>query len=172
MKKIKIILVSFMLFLISCKKEEVKNRYRKETKINDFSINFDFPDTVYVNKFYNGKIIYKNIFDTVTTKLLDIKKLRIIEYGFTVTKDINYDVKHLKKIETDTFIAENNRIIPLYNIQFNKTGVRYIDGIITDEVNIDGIMLRDGKMQPSTRIITQEFRATHKVVVIENKQKK
>lgn len=157
-----------MFSLISCKKE-TKNIDVKETRTNNFSIEFDFPDTVCVNKSYNGKINYKNIFDTVTTKLLDIKKFRIIEYGFSVTKNKNYDVEHLKKIEKDTFVAENNRMIPLYNMRFNKSGILYIDGVITDRVEIDAIMLREGKMQASTRIISNEFRATKKIVVIEEK---
>lgn len=168
----KIIVLGFIICLFSCKKEKIKKIDIKETKTNNFSIEFDFPDTVYVNKSYNGKINYKNILDTVTISLTDPKKYRFIDYGFTVTKDINYDVEHLKKIETDTFTSETNRMIPLYYMRFNNAGVRYIDGIITDQVEIDGIMLREGKMQPSTRIITHEFRATHKVVVIEEKEKK
>ncbi|MFH6947855.1 hypothetical protein ACHRV6_05150 [Flavobacterium sp. FlaQc-51] len=167
MKK-SIILLSF-IFLFSCKQETKKIQEKKTT---DFNIEFNFPDTVYVGKYYNGKIFYKNIFDTATTKLLDIKKLRIIKYSFSVTKNLNNDIENLKKSITDTFIAENNRMIPLYNISFNNPGVRYIDGVITDEINIDGIMLRDGKMQASTRIITHEFRATHKVIVIKDRTKK
>jgi hypothetical protein len=171
MKKMKIIiLLSFMTCLISCKKEEGKKIEIKEIKNNGFSIEFDFPDTVYVNQSYNGRINYKNVLDTVTTSLNDPKKYRFIDYGFTVTKDINYDVEHLKKIETDTFTSETNRIIPLYYIRFNKPGIRYIDGIITDEVSIENGG-KNEKGEPMTRVITYEFRATHKVVVLEGKEK-
>ncbi|MEA9412713.1 hypothetical protein [Flavobacterium sp. PL02] len=164
----KIILLSFIICLVSCKKE-TKNIKKQEP---NYSINVDFPDTVYVNEYYNGKINYKNIFDTVTTKLLDINKLRYIQYAFTITKDINHDNKHLKEIAIDTIYTKSSKYIPLTVIKFNQLGVNYIDGIISDQVEIDGIMLREGKMQPSTRIITHEFRATHKVVVIEKKDKK
>jgi hypothetical protein len=167
MKKTIIILGSLMFFLVSCKKE-TKNIKKQEP---NYSINVDFPDTVYANKYYNGKINYKNDLDTITTKILDTKKNRFIQYVFSVTKDINYDVEDLKKKEKDTFIAINNRMIPLYNMRFNKVGVRYIDGIIIDEVGIENGG-KNEKGEPMTRVITQEFRVTHKVVVIEKKEKK
>ncbi|KQB39531.1 hypothetical protein [Flavobacterium aquidurense] len=164
MKKNAILLIVLML-VICCKKNNdndmVKKKYLKSS-----TISVDFPDTVIFGRGYDGKINYKNDLDTVTTKLLDIKRLRFIEYGFLKTTTINYDYKYLKKNLIDTFTSETNRTIPLYNISFDKLGVNFIDGIITDQVRIDSIMLRDGIMQPSTRIITDEFRVTKKVFVI------
>ena len=152
----------------SCKNETEPKLIKKIDKGN-FKISVDFPDTVYINKRYNGRINYKNDLDSLTTKLLDVKKFRLIEYAFLITNNINYDVKHLKTIVKDTIYTNNNRFIPLSAISFNKLGVNYLDGIITDEVNIDTLALREGKMQASTRIISDDFRVTHKVIVIERK---
>lgn len=167
----KIILASLILCLFSCKKDEGKNIDIKKTEQDNHSISVDFPDTVYVNEYYNGKINYKNIFDTVTTKLLDINKLRYIQYAFTITKDINHDNKHLKEIAIDTIYTKSSKYIPLTVIKFNQLGVNYIDGIITDQVYIENNS-KNEKGEPMTRVITDEFRVTHKVVVIEGKEKK
>jgi hypothetical protein len=157
------------LILVSCKQEK---KIVDRTAKNNYEITMDFPDTVFLGKGYDGKINYKNVLDTVTTKLLDIKRLRFIEYGFLKTTIINYDYKYLKKNMIDTFTSETNRTIPLYNIYFDKLGVNFIDGIITDQARIDTIMLHDGIMQPRTRIITDEFRVTKKVFVIKDRTKK
>lgn len=159
------------MLAICCKKNN-DNDLLKKRNLKSYSITMDFPDTVFIHKGYDGKINYKNALDTVTTKLLDINRLRFIEYGFLKTNIANLDKKYVKKNMTDTFISKTNRIIPLYNIYFDKLGVNFIDGIITDEVRIDSIMLRDGTMQPSTRIITNDFRVTKEVFVIENPNKK
>ncbi|OMQ12077.1 hypothetical protein BXU01_09635 [[Flexibacter] sp. ATCC 35103] len=157
-----------MLVLISCKKE--KKIVEKSAKDN-YEISIVFPDTVFINKPYNGKINYKNSLDTITTTLDDIHKARFIEYAFIKTQTINYSDKYLKKIVTDTFVTRNNREIPLYNIRFNHLGLNYIDGIITDKVMIE-IGEEDEKGNILTRIITDEFRFTKKVFVINNRTKK
>lgn len=124
-----------------------------------------------MNEYYNGKINYKNILDTITTKVLDINNPRYIQYAFTITKGISYDNKHLKEIATDTIYTKSSKYIPLTVIHFNQLGVNYIDGIITDQVYIENSG-KNEKGEPMTRVITDEFRATHKVVVIENKDRK
>lgn len=158
-------LASILLCIISCKEEQ-----KKTNKLisNNFKVSIDFPDTVYINKSYNGKINYKNRLDTVTTSLNDVKKYRFIDYTFLRTKKIDYNEKYLKKIVTDTFTSETNRIIPLYNIWFDKLGVNYLDGIITDEVSIEN-GAKDKKGNPMTRIITDEYRVTCKVIVVNKK---
>ncbi|MEA9412715.1 hypothetical protein [Flavobacterium sp. PL02] len=167
-----ITLLSVVICLVSCK-EELKNTDKniEETKFKELEITIDFPDTVYVGTYYNGKINYKNDLDTITTKLLDTKKNRFIQFVFSVTKDINQDDEHFKKIDKDTFIAETNRMIPLYNMRFNKAGIRYINGIITDEVSITNVS-KNKKGELMSRVITDEFRVTHKVVVVEEKEMK
>jgi hypothetical protein len=167
----KIIVFSLIVCLSSCRKDENKGIHNeKKMQTDNFSVKIDFPDTVYVNKYYNGQIEYKNILDTITTKVLDVKNPRYIQYAFTITKKINYSEEHLKKIKLDTIYTNSNRFIPLTVILFKELGVNYIDGIITDEVSIENGG-KNEKGNPMTRVITHQFRVTHKVVVIEKPKK-
>ncbi|WP_264530378.1 hypothetical protein [Flavobacterium sp. N502540] len=169
MKRTKnILLLSFLICLTSCKKDSNDIKLDKE---KSFYVNINFPDTVYRNSSYNGKINYRNALDTITVSLNDPKKYRFIDFAFLRTDNISYNEDYLKKIVTDTFTSENNRIIPLYNIFFNKLGVNYIDGIITDQVSIEGGGT-DKYGKPMTRIITNEFRVNHKVIVINRPEPK
>jgi hypothetical protein len=126
MKKFIITFTIAFILLISCKDEPKGIKISK----NNFKITINFPDTVYINEGYDGKIDYKNDLDTITTSLNDVKKARFLDYYFLKTKNINYTDNYLKKIVTDTFTAENNRMIPLYNMKFDKLGLNYIDGMI------------------------------------------
>lgn len=167
MKKNKILILGLFIVLFSCKKEEVKPAKKLKKKVE---ITLIFPDTVYINELYDGKINYKNDLDTVTTRFDDLKKARFLEYNFLLTKDINHNNDYIKKNSKGNFIAETNRIIPLYGIMFRKLGLNYFDGIITDEVEIEnGGKLKDGKL--GTRIITDEIRLTRGVYVIERPKK-
>lgn len=166
MKKAKIILLLiFVVCFTSCKKDLNNIESNKE---KNFYAKVNFPDTIYLNKYYNGKINYRNALDTITASLNNPEKYRFIDFAFLRTDNINYNEDYLKKIVTDTFTSENNRIIPLYNIFFDKLGVNYIDGIITDQVSIEGGG-KDKAGKPMTRIITNEFRVSHKVIVVKKK---
>lgn len=163
-----IILTIITLITISCKENK---KTTKKYKITGHEISITFPDTVFVNELYDGKINYKNDLDSIDTTLNNIKKYRYIDYYFVKTKNINYTDEYLKQNSTDTFTAEHHRSIPLYAIRFDSLGVNYIDGIIVDEVNIShGAKSKNGK--PMDRIITHEFRITKKVIVIDKHQKK
>jgi hypothetical protein len=160
-----LLLISFLLF--SCK-EKIKQEIKIER--DNSNIKLVFPDTVYINEGYDGEIKYKNHLDTITTTLDDVKKYRYIEYYFLKTKNINYDETYLKTIIKDTAYADNSKVIPLLYVKFDKLGQNYIDGIITDEVSIlNGGKLVGGK--PGTRIITNQFRVTKGVYVIEKPKK-
>lgn len=138
---------------------------------DNYKISFVFPDTVFVNELYDGKINYENDLDTIDTTLNNPKKYRYIDYYFVKTKNVNYTDEYLKKITSDTFTAEHYRSIPLYAIRFDSLGVNYIDGLITDKVMIQ-IGEKDEKGDIMTRIITNEFRVTKKVFVIKNRTQK
>ena len=148
--------------LNSCKDETKIIKKTPELK----TINLIFPDTVYVNELYDGKIEYNNDLDTITTNLDDVKKARFLDYNFLLTTDVKHDVNYLKKNAKGNFVAETNRIIPLYGIMFRKLGLNYFDGIITDEVRIEN-GAQGKKGEPLTRIITDEIRLTRGVYVIE-----
>ncbi|SHL93382.1 hypothetical protein [Flavobacterium chilense] len=170
MKNIKITFFTMLTFVFfnSCKKEVDNNNNNNKRNVlyAEAQFSFDFPDTVFVNKMYDGNINYKSHLDTITTSFDDTKKNRYIYYAYTKHQDVNYSEDFLKKNTKDTFGARNNRLIPLYGIQFNKLGLNYIDGIIIDEVMIENGS-KNSKGEAMTRIITNEFRATHKVVVID-----
>ena len=168
MKKINLFSIIVLSLLISCKDEVKQNNNNNK---DHFKISLIFPDTVYINKSYDGKIDFKNDLDTITTSFDDIKKARFLEYSFLITKKINYKDDYLKKIVKDTFVAETNRMIPLYNIKFDKLGLNYFDGMITDEVIIANGG-KNSKGEPMDRIITNEFRLTRGVYVIDQPQHK
>lgn len=155
-----------VILAISCKKEAV---IIKESKKHNLSISIDFPDTVFVNKGYDGKINYKNDLDTITKTLNKLNPLRTIVYRFLKTDVINYSNQHLKKIVKDTFYTDIHNSIPFF-AQLDSLGIYYIDGIITDEVIIENGG-KNSKSELMDRIITNEFRVTKKVVVIENPKK-
>lgn len=164
-------------FLFSCKNnsnEENKNFTQEKVNpkkfINDVvEFEFEFPDTVYINESYDGKIKYKGILDTITTEFNlegQSTKSRYIIYSFAKTKSIAYDVKHLSKIAIDTIGAIDNNTILLSNIKFTELGTHYLDGLINDNAIIN-LKAKDKDGDDLSRSITDEVRATLKVVVIE-----
>lgn len=164
-------LTLFFILLVSCnkpKKDSIKFKTCSSYKDKTVQFNFYFPDTVIVNKLYDGNISYKGILDTITTNFDDqIEKQgknRYIIFSYIKTKEVNYDGKYLSKITTDTIGADDCHNIHLYDFKFTEIGVYYIDGIINDNAIIT---LNEDENQG--RSITNEIRATHKVVVIENK---
>lgn len=169
--KITIILSSLLLFTFSCKKEtHVENKKTKTLSETTAFVKFIFPDTVYINKLYNGKIMYKGILDTITTSFDDQTKSRYISFYMTKTKNIDYETEELYKLKLDTFGAIDNRTIPFHKIKFTELGTFYMDGIINDHVMID-TLTRPKKPTDKVRYIENIIRANHKVVVIENHNK-
>lgn len=176
--RIKTIVLAVSIFVIlqfcfSCKNSNeniIEKKINPKLFYNDVvQFEFEFPDTVIINKSYNGKIKYKGILDTITT-IFDFenkKKSRYIMYSFTKTKLINYDDEHLSKIALDTIGALNNKTILLSDMKFTELGIIYIDGIINDSAFL-GLDQKDEDGDYLTRVIKNEVRATSKVVVIEN----
>ncbi|WP_264530377.1 hypothetical protein [Flavobacterium sp. N502540] len=165
MKRINLVFFIICFCVVSCKKEDDKSQ-----KIVHARFSFNFPDTVVVNKYYEGNINFRGDFDTVTTVLNKVinKKGRMIEYSFIKTQVLTNDENNLKKSTKDTMFARSNISIPLFT-KFDKLGINYIDGIIKDEVWIDTKEIINGKQEKRIRIISNEFRATHKVFVIREK---
>lgn len=168
-KKTIIILSSSLLMLVfSCKRDtSIEKKNTENLTESTAFVKFVFPDTVYINKLYKGKIKYKGILDTITTSFDDKIKSRYIVFYMTKTKNINYKTKQLYKTKLDTFGAIDNRTIPIYGIKFTELGVHYIDGIINDHITID-TLINSKNPTDKVRYIENVFRATHKVVVIEN----
>ena len=171
-----ILIVSlFCLLLCSCKKEsglniqvdKVKHSQIFHDENRTVQFQFEFPDTVFVNKSYDGKIKYKGIFDTITTNVQEEidGKNRYIVYALTKTNNVNYDEGHVKKMRLDTFGAIDHNTIPFHKIKFSQVGTHYIDGMITDQVLIDSSSI-EKKSSDMVRLLTKEVRATKKVYVI------
>ena len=160
--------------MISCKdnvgseKGDIKKVIGVQNKFKNKNVefNFDFPDTMYVNEVYKGKINYKSVLDSITTSFDDDRKSRYITYYMTKAKVANYNIEELKKMRLDTFGAIDNRSIPIYGIKFSELGVHYLDGIINDHISIDTFS-QSNKDEDKVRYIENVVRATHKVMVIE-----
>lgn len=130
-------------------------------------VKFNFPDTVYRNKSYNGLINYESVLDTTTNVMEKANGIdRYIVYGLRKTKTIDYEFKKLKKVRLDTFGAVNNRAIPFFDIIFTEAGTFYLDGVINEHVTVDTLQ-RPKKPTDKVRYIENEVRATHKVIVID-----
>jgi len=161
------------LIVSSCRNEPISkksdNKIRKISPL-PVSVNFEFPDTVYINKLYDGKIKYKCILDTITTSFDDPRKLRYITFYMTKTRSIDYEDKQLYKVKLDTFGALDHNNIPFYDVKFSELGIYYIDGLINDNVIIDTIT-QIRKPTDEFRYIEKVVRATHKVVVINEPSK-
>ncbi|WP_147406591.1 hypothetical protein [Flavobacterium endophyticum] len=179
MKKQNVIIVTvvslfFSLFIVSCKEnlnKEKETINKKTDSLKTFKndiveFDFDFPDTIYINKIYNGKINYRSVLDTITTTFDNEQKSRYILFYMKRTKSINYKIEELKKMKLDTFGATDNRTIPIYGIKFTELGVHYLDGIINDHIAID-TLISSKKPNDKVRYIENEVRATHKVIVVE-----
>lgn len=170
MKHIFLIIVA-VLTLASCKKETTRIEVDiqvPEVEKDPIQYVFNFPDTVYINQSYNGTILYESILDTITTSFEDNLYHRYVIFCMKKTNTIDYTLKELKKMELDSTGADNHRQISLYNIKFTEKGVQYIDGIIVDEVIFDTPENTESTTKDSLfRYITNEVRAIHKVVVIE-----
>jgi hypothetical protein len=169
MKKIKLFLVLVILTISSCQKEKIKQKIfnRDLTTYIDFSI--EFPDTVYLNKSYDGKITYRSGLDSIITSFGDKQKNRYTRFIIAQpTIDINYDIKSLREKVKDTFGALNNRTIPFYDVKFSKLGVNYIDGLIDDIVLIDTV--ENKKNGDPLPLLRNEARASHRVIVIQSKK--
>lgn len=170
-KIIIIISSGLFAFAISCKKDTpIESRKSNNIHQSTVFVKFDFPDTVYINKSYKGKIEYKSILDTITTNVLEeVDGInRYIMYSLTRTKNLDYDTMELYKIKLDTFGAIDNRTIPFYDIKFTELGVHYIDGIINDHATINTLP-KSQNPNDKVRYIVNEARATHKVIVIDRK---
>lgn len=155
---------------MACKKEDAPNSNENSRKISDkgsLEFEFEFPDTVLLNKPYKGKIRFKGVFDSISTNVMEpVNGIdRYIIYCATQTKSIDYDFKELKRVKLDTFGAIDNRTILLDNIVFREVGVQYIDGILNDHVTIDTLK-RPLKPTDKVRYLEKEVRVTHKVFVL------
>lgn len=135
---------------------------------NQIKYDFDFPDTLYTGKLYNGVLKYESILDTFTTEFGLENKNRYTRLITHYSNSQNLDVEYLKGVVKDTFGAIDNRTIPFYDVKFSKPGTYYIQGLINDVVVIN-LFSKDEDGNDLIRFIEYDEPVSHKVVVLENK---
>lgn len=131
---------------------------------NGLEYEMDFPDTVYVNKIYNGMIHYKSIYDSVTTSFDDKKNYRYVMLYLKISKKSITDSEKIKK-SGKIFGASNNRKIPIYNIKFNEAGTYFMYGILNDFLLIDEGK-KNNQGEEMAREIEKEWKISKKVYVL------
>ncbi|MGS2738394.1 hypothetical protein [Sinomicrobium sp. M5D2P17] len=146
-----VFLSGFLLFSscnIKTKKREEKN-YTSKVEIK-------FPDSLQTNTEMEGEIIYSSDFDTVGLK--NEEKRYIYLYLSEGDNPIS-DFQELKKQEMDTFVPINKaHLIPVYNILFKKSGKKFINGVVVDQVfkNVE---------EGDVKITTLETKIVHPIVI-------
>jgi len=166
------IAILLSVFITSCKEDadgvfaapEIESK--KEFEI-DYKISF--PDTVYVNKEYDGKIFYKSILDTVTTSFEDKEKERYTILYLKLLSNYVYDdfdFEKFKKTSKLKYGATNNREISFDKIKFDSIGTYYINGVIQDFVVID-LKEKNENGEDMVRLIEKQEEILHKVVVVD-----
>lgn len=172
MSKIKpfILLLIISSIFSFCKKEQIYNDKKiavKTTSLSEITANFKFPDTVKLNTYYDGEIVYKSILDTITKNVLEeVNGIdRYVIFSLTTTKHSNFSINELRKMKLDTFGAVDNNLIPFHKIKFTELGTNYIHGILNDQAIID-THRKPIKESDKVRLIENEIRLTHKVIVI------
>lgn len=154
-----IVLIS--LTIISClsKKEKVKTINSLESK-NIFSVKH-FPDTVLVDKIYEGEIEYESELDTIT--LIEGEERFIFLY-ITTEKGVFKDIKAIKNVKHEVFNIDEKGIIA-FKFMFKEKGVNYFKGIIEDMV-----LLNDYDEDGKARIITHLTEIKKEVFVINKRE--
>lgn len=163
-----IFILGMCMIIFSCKENKnlpakLESKTKSHLIKNDFKYEFDFPDTILVNKPYDGKIYFESPLDTVTEKFFDKKKYRYVV--FKLPKDNRYNSD--KELYDDSsmeyrFGATDNKTISFYDITFNKTGTFQIKGILEDIIIISDSVDKDKK-----RMIELSGEISHKIVVLE-----
>lgn len=144
-------LVGFLLFS-SCTDKTKK----KEEKNYTSKVEIKFPDSLKMNTEMEGEIMYSSDFDTI--RLKNGEKRYIYLYLSGGDSPLS-DFRELKKQVMDTFVPINDEhLIPVYNIVFEKSGKKFINGVVVDQVfrNVD---------EENVKITTLETKIVHPIVI-------
>lgn len=146
------------LFLISSCNNR-KSEIKKVSSLTNFEINL--PDSIEVNKDVFGEITYSSVFDTVVLKE---NERRYIFLYLAKTKKPIANFEEFKKVNMDTFVRLENKVIPIYDINFNTKGAVFLDGYIIDQIFLDSET--DSK---KVNISTFETKINHPIIVYDIK---
>ncbi|RNL83110.1 hypothetical protein ED312_15720 [Sinomicrobium pectinilyticum] len=146
-----IFLSGFLLFS-SCNNKTKK----KEEKNSTSQIEIKLPDSLQMNTEMEGEIIYRSDFDTV--RLKNGEKRYIYLYLSEGDSPLS-DFRELKKQEMDTFVPINDEhLIPVYNIVFEKSGKKFINGVLVDQIF-------KNEEEGNVKITTLETKVIHPIVI-------
>lgn len=166
MKIVKVIVPFIITFFLSCDKKEASlvnnNAYDKSEKEVAIA---DFPDTIHINKIYQGNITYTSKLDTITRKLNgnnDIRRYIMLIYYPPI--NLGRD-KGSGKIPSDTTFAYKLPDVPIRDIQFKEEGHYQLEWVIKDMVIFDTIKSRTGAKELPMKV--EETRITKKVIVLD-----
>lgn len=162
MKIIKILILFILTSFLSCNRKEVDS-VDVEYQESEYEIAIvDFPDTVSVNKIYQGNITYTSTFDTITDKLnTDGSIRRYIMLIYHLPN--NLDTSSTKA--TDTTFAYKLPDVPIRDIQFKEKGNYQLEWTIKDMIIFDTIKNRTDMETLPMKV--EETRVSKKIVVIE-----
>lgn len=152
-----IVIVFTILFSITtgCKKEIRADVVEKE---NTLFYTFNFPETVYTNKTYLGKISFTNtILDEIAEPRVDTTNFRFLI--FKPFEPFRYGTE-FEPIYKDSILLEGKEIG--FELKFDKPGTYSIGGLARDAMRIN--YYTDG-IRDSARFIEHEVIMFKKVVV-------
>ena len=141
--------------VIGCKKEVKNDVVEKE---NTLFYTFNFPETVYTNKTYLGKISFTNIIlDEIAEPRVDTANFRFLIYK--PFEPVTYGTE-FEPVYKDSVLLEDKEID--FELKFDKPGIYSIGGLARD-----GIMIGyyNNGIRDSVRIIEHEVIMFKKVVV-------
>ena len=154
----RIILFGFILFLISCSNKNSSNEINKLTKNPELTFEY-IPNTVYLNKTYEGRLHYSSELDTI---VLGKNESRYIFLFLTTEKGTFDKVEEIEKVNHLIFGIDDNRFID-FKFKFEKDDSRTLNIILQDMVILENYY-DNGK----SRIIEHTSRVKYVFIVMEN----
>lgn len=163
MKNKNLVLILLAVFIIiSCSDNKGDKKASKKNLGSKYIFSIKhFPDTVLVDKIYEGEIEYESELDTIN---LPNEDERFIFLYITTQKGSFKDIEAIKKVEHEVFKIDKNGIIA-FRFKFKNTGVNYFNGMIEDMVILNN-HYKDGK----ARIITHLTEIKKEVFVIDKNE--
>lgn len=129
-------LLTIIILLIGCGREK-ENDLNNDNEI-DFYGQLIFPDTIFVNDYYESYIDYSHPkFDEYHLNN-NHRIIRSLTFYFTIDT-VRYDSGLIENEVKDSVFSSNKNKIELYKIAISKPGVHYISGYIKDKILIDSL---------------------------------
>lgn len=159
-KNNQLIYLLLLMIMIGCNSKEERIDSNDEQISNTLTSKFDFPNEVYTNRKYKGRVTFYNpTFDTIVEPRIDTVKFRYIIYKpFETVESDEFFLPVFK----DSVLLENNTID--IELEFNKPGVYNIGGAARDVLMIgyysgnirDSVRLRENTVLMIKKVIVKD----------------